>query len=81
LSASAPVSFEAALIPFLLSSGEQAEATRLQQNVMAEISKSTGLLDSPARYYDQNLALFALGWREQRFRFAPDGTLRVRWKK
>ena len=27
------------------------------------------------------MALFALGWQEQRFRFAPDGTLRVQWKK
>jgi endoglucanase len=53
----------------------------LQQNVVAEISKTTGLLGNPPRYYDQNLALFALGWQEHRFWFAPDGTLRVQWKK
>jgi endo-1,4-beta-D-glucanase Y len=81
LSTSAPTSFAVALAPFLLSSGERPLAMHLQRNVIAEISSSTGLLGSPARYYDQNLALFSLGWLQQRFRFAPDGTLRVQWKK
>ncbi len=79
LSAQAPVSFQAALIPFLLRYREQTLAAQLQQNVKAQFSQSTGLLGSPARYYDQNLALFALGWLEQRFRFVSDGTLRVQW--
>jgi endoglucanase len=79
LSASAPVGFDAALIPFVTSAGEPALATKLEQTVTAKMS--AGLLGDPARYYDQNLALFALGWQEQRFRFAPNGTLRVRWKK
>jgi endoglucanase len=81
LSGPGPASFEAALIPFAAGSGDDAEAARLQRNVVAEISRSTGLLGSPPKYYDQNLALFALGSREQRFRFAPDGTLGVQWKK
>jgi len=51
------------------------------RNLLAQIEPSTGLLGDPPKYYDQNLALFALGWQEQRFRFAPDGTLRVQWKK
>jgi endoglucanase len=81
LSTSSPASFAVALAPFLLSSGDLSLAMHLQQNVIAEISSSTGLLGTPARYYDQNLALFSLGWLQQRFRFAPDGTLRVQWKK
>ncbi len=79
LSASAPISFQAALIPFALTAREDSVAAQLKQNVRVQFSESTGLLGSPARYYDQNLALFGWGWQEQRFRFAPDGTLRVRW--
>ncbi len=80
LSAPGPVSFAAALIPFAFSSGEYAVANKLQQSVTQAISGTTELLGSPARYYDQNLALFALGWEQRYFRFAPDGTLRVPWK-
>jgi endoglucanase len=81
MSADSPVSFSAALVPFLFSSGDKAAATLQERLVLAQFDRSSGLLGSPARYYDQNLALFALGWQEQRFRFDPDGTLRVRWKK
>ncbi len=77
----APPGFSAAVAPFLLASGEKAAATLQFRNVLAQIEPSTGLLGDPPQYYDQNLALFALGWEEQRFRFAPDGTLRVQWKK
>jgi hypothetical protein len=31
------------------------------------------------RYYDQNLALFATGWAEERYRFDREGCLKVRW--
>jgi endoglucanase len=81
LSTAAPPGFSAALVPFLLSSGDKSSAAILQRLIVSQFDKETGLLGTPARYYDQNLALFALGWQEQRFRFAPDGTLRVRWKK
>lgn len=81
LSTQAPMSFLAALIPFAVSSGSAALATQMRGTVTSQISRSTGLLGSPAKYYDQNLALFALGWQEQHFSFAPDGTLRVPWKK
>ncbi len=33
------------------------------------------LLGKPARYYDQNLSLFALGWLDKRFAFTADGGL------
>jgi len=80
LSNAAPPGFSAALVPFLVSSGEKVPAAAQLHLVTAEFDKETGLLGVPPRYYDQNLALFALGWQEQRFRFNPDGTLRVRWK-
>jgi len=80
-SGTAPSGFCAAMMPFLSASGEKAAAAVQHRNVMAQIEPATGLLGDPPRYYDQNLALFALGWQEQRFQFAPDGTLRVQWKK
>jgi endo-1,4-beta-D-glucanase Y len=77
----APVSFQAALLPLLWSSGDKLTANAQQRNVIAQFDHETGLLGVEPHYYDQNLALFALGWQEQRFRFAPDGALRVQWKK
>src|SRR5579884_289642 len=81
LSTAAPTGFLAATFPFLLAAGDVSTAEALLRNVKAQILQSSGLLGTPARYYDQNLALFALGWYEKRFRFAPDGTLRPAWKK
>ncbi len=80
LSNAAPPGFSAALVPFLFNSGEKIPATAQLHLVEADFDHETGLLGVPPRYYDQNLALFALGWQEERFRFNPDGTLRVRWK-
>ena len=77
----APVSFQAALLPLLWSTGDKLTANVQQRNVVAQFDRETGLLGVEPHYYDQNLALFALGWQEQLFRFAPDGALRVRWKK
>ncbi len=79
LSRNSPVGFAAALEPFLLSSGEKAAATAEQQRVNAKFDHATGLLGADPRYYDQNLALFAQGWRQRRFRFRADGGLQVPW--
>jgi endo-1,4-beta-D-glucanase Y len=76
-----PVGFSAALFPFLQASGETLTANEQRERVLENINKKTGLIGSVPRYYDQNLALFALGWQQQYFHFAPDGTLRVRWKQ
>lgn len=80
LSHAAPIGFSAALIPFLQSSDDKAAAAMQLRLVVSHFESQTGLLGAHPRYYDQNLALFAMGWQEQRFRFAPDGELRVRWK-
>jgi len=81
LSQNSPVGFAAALMPFLLRSGDPAAAEAELERVNAQVDRSTGLLDADPRYYDQNLALFALGWKQNRFYFATDGRLRVRWRR
>ncbi|MGC9198003.1 MAG: cellulose synthase complex periplasmic endoglucanase BcsZ [Acidobacteriaceae bacterium] len=81
LSPNSPVGFAAALMPFLLRSGDPAAAAAELHRVNAQVDRSTGLLDADPRYYDQNLALFALGWKQNRFHFAADGRLRVPWSR
>jgi endo-1,4-beta-D-glucanase Y len=81
ISPDAPVGFVAAVIPFMQSAGSPADSAQLQRTVQSYFSSSTGLFGSPPKYYDQNLALFGLGWRERRFWFRPDGSLGVQWKK
>ena len=76
----APVGFSAAVIPYLhatqLSQQESTQADR----VAATKDAKSGLFGRGGEYYDQNLALFATGWTEQRLRFQADGRLRVKWK-
>ncbi|HEX5110642.1 MAG TPA: cellulose synthase complex periplasmic endoglucanase BcsZ [Vicinamibacterales bacterium] len=79
-SAKGPVGFSAALIPFLTALGEQDLASAQLSRVRAELDASTGLFGKPAKYYDQNLALFALGSLEGYFWFDAHGRLRTRWK-
>jgi len=74
------IGFVAAVIPFMESSGGPANSAQLQRTVQSSISSSTGLVGTPPKYFDQNLALFGLGWQERRFWFRPDGSLGVQWK-
>jgi endoglucanase len=80
LSEDAPPGFSAAMLPYLHAMGlkqqEAAQATRLA----ATRDVKSGLYGREGNYYDQNLALFATGWSEQRFRFEADGKLKVKWK-
>lgn len=77
--AAAQIGFSAAVIPFLSSLGEPSLAGKNRSRVKAGLDPKTGLYGSPARYYDQNLALFALAWEEGRFRFGEQGNLSVGW--
>ena len=78
LGADGPVGFSAALIPFLVAQGMKSEAHLQGDRLIAMKDEKTGLFGKDAAYYDQNLALFALGWMEQRFRFESDGRLRLK---
>ena len=70
----APPGFYAALLP--LSPAEARPA--LERRLSA--ARSGGLYGSPPAYYDQNLALFAQGFLESRYRFGSDGSLIPAWE-
>ncbi len=77
-SGSGPVGFKAALIPFLKASGSNSCLNR--QSALIDGQWRGNLLSESPRYFDQNLALFGLGWVEGRFRFKEDGHLVVPWE-
>jgi endoglucanase len=81
LSPNGPPGFSAAVIPYL-SALKQKQQEKLQiDHLAATKTPALGLYGQSAAYYDQNLALFATGWSEQRYRFDRDGSLRVKWSK
>jgi endoglucanase len=75
-----PVGFSAALLPYLSAIGEKKLADAQSGRLRSALDSRTGLYGRPSKYYDQNLALFALGWTERRFWFDSSGTLRTWWK-
>jgi endo-1,4-beta-D-glucanase Y len=80
VSAHSPAGFAAALVPFLQATAPAAAAVQ-QRRVEEQWNPKTGLYGPDTRYYDQNLAMFSLGWSEHRYEFAVNGKLRVRWEK
>jgi endoglucanase len=74
-----PVGFSAALIPY--AEALQLEQIKTQQTsrVQSDFKPQTGLLGAPPRYYDQNLALFGLGFSQKQFWFDSRGALRLNW--
>jgi endoglucanase len=77
---SGSVGFSAAVSPLLSAMGLRASLERQQRRLDSERNARTGLFGGKPRYYDQNLALFATGWGEKRFRFDSRGLLQVSWK-
>jgi endoglucanase len=75
-----PVGFSAALLPYLSAIGEKKLAEAQSARLRSALDSRTGLYGRPSKYYDQNLALFALGWTERRFWFDSSGTLKTWWK-
>jgi endoglucanase len=71
-----PPAFAAALLPDALARGDGAAAARLSALVAGEDELGT----RSQSYYDVNLALFARGFAERRFRFAADGRLAPEWE-
>ena len=80
LSRNSPVGFSAALIPYLQALGMNTEAAAQAHRVDLARNPQTGLVGLSGSYYDQNLALFATGWAEHRFRFDPGGQISVAWR-
>ena len=75
-----PPSFSAALLPYFVTMGNKAAARLQQDRLVGTRDAATGVLIGQApRYYDQVLTLFGEGWMEQRFAFASQGQLVVKW--
>ena len=74
------VGFSAAVIPYLTALGKKDEAKAQRNRLDASMDASTGLYGRSGDYYDQNLALFATGFEEGRFRFERTGKLKLKWK-
>lgn len=66
--------FSAAAVPFLAARKQTALADAQAARV------ATLRAQSAPGYYASVLSLFGLGWRDGRYRFAPDGRLEVGWK-
>ena len=75
-----PVGFSAALLPYLSALGESSLESAQVSRVDSEFNSKTGLFGNPAKYYDQNLALFALGWKQRQFWFDARGDLQLGWR-
>jgi endoglucanase len=76
-----PISFSAALIPFLQSVQEPNAAAAQQKRLDAAWSAHSGLYGNPPRYYDQNLAMFSTGYTEHRYRIQSNGDVEVSWRR
>jgi endoglucanase len=75
-----PVGFSAALLPYAAALGDDQIRNQQMSRVESEYKSQTGLFGTPPRYYDQNLALFGLGFEEHQFWFESNGTLGLKWK-
>jgi endo-1,4-beta-D-glucanase Y len=80
LGLNAPPGFSAAMVPYLQSVGMRAQARAQMDRLATTRNPAMGLYGRTPVYYDQNLALFSTGWVEQRYRFDPDGRLKVKWR-
>jgi endoglucanase len=77
-----PVGFSAAVLPYLRAFPDHSSVSAKQTVRMSEQrDQSTGLYGKDTAYYDQNLALFATGYLDGRFRFGASGELNVEWTR
>ena len=77
-----PVGFSAAVLPYLRALPHMEKPGSLQTiRLSASKDASSGLYGRDIAYYDQNLALFATGFLDGKFRFGPGGELKVDWKR
>lgn len=76
-----PVGFSAALLPYAAALGDMKIQGQEMSLVQAGFNPQSGLYGNPAKYYDQNLALFGLGFEQQQFSFDANGQLQLKWKR
>jgi len=82
LSQDGPVGFSAALLPYLRAFPHLSREGALQTiRMSAQRDPNSGLYGKDLTYYDQNLALFATGFVDGRFRFGAGGELNVEWTR
>lgn len=74
-----PVGFSAALLPYLRSLGTTS-LFKQQLEIFERSRQADGMYGRPVHYYDQNLALFALGYLGGIYRFDSKGNLEVNWR-
>ena len=72
--------FSAAVVPYQHLLGRREEEKMQLTRLGATRDEASGLYGKQGAYYDQNLALFATGWTEQRYHFDREGKLVVRWR-
>jgi len=82
-SGTGPFGFSAAIAPYLQQVG--ANGPMLQQVERARSMRTASLLPEQIAkglplYYDHVLSLFGLGWIEQRFSFARNGQVQLKWQ-
>ena len=77
-----PIGFSAAVLPYLRAfPGMERPSAQQTVRLSAQRDAATGLYGKDLAYYDQNLALFATGYLDGRFRFGPGGELKVEWTR
>ncbi|MEY2342350.1 cellulose synthase complex periplasmic endoglucanase BcsZ [Acidithiobacillus sp. IBUN Pt1247-S3] len=75
-----PSGFSAAIIPFLARYQMQKSISIQLQRLAREKDPNTGVYGRPpVHYYNQNLALFALGWYDHAYRMGPHGNVHPSW--
>ncbi|MBU2765631.1 cellulase, partial [Acidithiobacillus ferrivorans] len=78
-SGTGPTGFSAALIPYLMQKNMNPAMHNQWLRLNADYDRANGLYGKTAHYYDQNLALFALGWVYHTIRFDRNGELKPSW--
>jgi endoglucanase len=68
------------LLPYAAALNENQVRDQQLTRLRSELKPQTNLFGAPPRYYDQNLALFGLGFMERQFWFDSEGALKMKWK-
>jgi len=79
ISGHGPPGFAAALLPYLKARGDTADLERMSAQLYTAWNGAENLFGP--HYYDNALALFALGYMDGLYRFSADGTLQVFWAR